>query len=132
MKELLKRFNISDVHVAGYHPQSYRLVDRGHQTIVNALAKLTAPSGKLGNCPAHFATVSRADRITVGKSMGMTPYRVVFGQECLLPVEIAIESWRVLDSFHVETAGNKREELMALRARDLERRPEVIEKAAQV
>ena len=131
MKELLERFNVGNVQVAAYHPQSNRLVERGHQHIVDALAKLTAPSGRPGNCPAHPAAVSWADRITGRKSTGMTPYRVLFGQECLLPVEIAMESWRVVDWLHVERAGNKRAQLLALRARQLERRPEDIEKAAE-
>ena len=130
-KELFERFNVRNVQVAAYHPQSNGLVERGHQNIVDALAKLTAPSGKPGNWPAHLAAVSWADRITVRKSTGMTPYRVVFGQECLLPVEIAMESWRVVDWLRVERAGNKRAELLALRARQLERRPEDIEKAAE-
>ena len=61
----------------------------------------------------------------------MTPYQVVLGQECLLPVEIAMETWRVVDWLRVERAGNKRAELLALRAWQLERRPEDIEKAAE-
>ena len=73
-KELLERFNVRNVQVAAYHPQSNRLVERGHQNIVDALAKLTAPSGKTGNWPAQLAAVSWADRITVRKSKGMTPY----------------------------------------------------------
>ena len=92
-KELLERFNVRNVQVAAYHPQSNGLVERGHHNILDAPVKLTAPSGKPGNWPAHLAAVSWADRITVRKSTGMTPYRVVFGQECLLPVEIAMESW---------------------------------------
>ena len=131
-KELLERFNVRNVQVAAYHPQSNALVERGHQSIVDALAKLMAPWGKPGNWPAHLAAVSWADRITVRKYTGMTPYRVVFGQECLLPVEIAMESWRVVDWLRVERAGNKRAELLALCARQLERRPEDIEKAAEV
>ena len=91
-KELFERFNVRSVQVAAYHPQSNGLVERGHQNIVDVLAKLTAPSGKPGNWPAHLAAVSWVDRITVRKSTGMTPYRVVFGQECFLPVEIAMES----------------------------------------
>ena len=74
MKELLKRFNVRNVQVAAYHLQSNGLVERGHQNIVNALAKLTAPSGKRGNWPAHIAAVSWEDRITVLISMGVTPY----------------------------------------------------------
>ena len=41
-----------------------------------------------------------------------------------------MESWRVVDWLRVERAGNKRAELLALGARQLERRPEDIEKAA--
>ena len=130
-KELCERFNVRNVQVAAYHPQSNGQVQRGHQNIVDALAKLTAPSGKPANWPAHPAAVSWADRITVRKSTGMTPYRVVFGQECLLPVEIAMESWRVVDWLRMERAENKRAELLALRARQLERRPEDIEKAVE-
>ena len=130
-KELLKTFNVRNVQVAAYHPQSKGLVERRDQNIVDAQAKLTAPSGKPGNWPAHLAAISWADRITVRKSTGMTPYRVVFGQECLLQVDIAMESWRVVDRLRVERAGNKTAELLALRTRQLERRPEDSEKAAE-
>ena len=128
-KELLERLNVQNVQVAAYHQQSNGLVERGHQNIVDTLAKLRAPSGKPGNWPANLASVSWADRIMVFSSMGMTPYRVVFGQECLLPVEIAMESWLVVDCLRVERAGNRRVELLALRTRQLEKRPEDIEKA---
>ena len=42
-----------------------------------------------------------------------------------------MESWCVVDCWRVERAGNKRAELLALRTRQLERRPENIEKAAE-
>ena len=42
-----------------------------------------------------------------------------------------MESWCVVDWLRVERVGNKRVELLALRARQLERRPEDIEKAAE-
>ena len=56
-KELLERFKVRNVQVVAYHPQLNGLVERGHQNIVDALAKLMAPSGKLGIWPAHLATV---------------------------------------------------------------------------
>ena len=116
-KELLERFSVRNVQVAAYHPQSNGQVERGHQNIVDVLVNLMAPSGKPGNWPSHLAAVSWADRITVRKSTGMTPYRVVFGQECFLPVEIAMEIWRAVDSLRVERGRNKRAQLLALRAR---------------
>ena len=64
-KELLERYNVKNVQVAPYHPQSNGLVERGHQNIVDALAKLTAPSGRPGSWPTHLAAISWADHITI-------------------------------------------------------------------
>ena len=106
-------------------------IEWAHHNIVDTLAKLTVPSAKPGNWTVQLTTVSWADQIMDRKSTGMTPYRVVFGQECLLLVEIAMESWRLVDWLPVERAGNKRAELLALHARQLERRPKDIEQAAE-
>ena len=87
-------------------------------------------SGKTGNWVRHLAGVMWADRITVQRSTGVSPYRLAFGQECLLPVDLAEETWGVLDWKAVERAENGRAELLALRVRQLERREEDLETAA--
>jgi hypothetical protein len=61
----------------------------------------------------------------------MTPFRLVFAQECLLPVELSLESWRVLEREKMETAEKPRAQLLALRARPLERRQEDLAEAAK-
>ena len=38
-QDLLKKYGIHGVYIAPYHPESNGLVERGHQTIVNAIAK---------------------------------------------------------------------------------------------
>ena len=130
-KELLERYNVRKVQVAADHPQLNGVVERGHQNIVKALAKLTAPAATTGNWPQHLAAVSWADHITVRKSTGMTPFRVVFGQQCVLPVEMAVESWQVVEWRCVARAANPRAELLVLRARQLERWPQDLERAAE-
>src|SRR5205807_8510275 len=70
------------------------------------------------------------DRINVWRSTGVSPYRLAFGQECLLPVDLAEETWGVLNWKVVERAENGRAELLALRARQLERREEDLETTA--
>ena len=70
--------------------------------------------------------------MTVRKLTGMTPYRVIFGQECLHPVEIMMESTRVVDWLQVEREGNRTEELLGIRTGQLERRPKDIDKAVEV
>ena len=49
-KGLLERFNVWILQAAAYHPQSNGLVERGHQNMVDALAKLTAPSANSRVC----------------------------------------------------------------------------------
>ena len=39
-RELMQRYNTCNVPIAAYHPQSNGLIERGHQPIIDALAKL--------------------------------------------------------------------------------------------
>lgn len=106
-------------------------MERGHQTIVDTLAKLTAPEGRISGWVDHLAAVAWADHITVRRSTGVTPFRLVFAQECLLPVDLALETWRIVDWESIADAENPRAELLALQARQLEQRPEDLAAAAE-
>ena len=64
---------IRNVCIASYHPQSNAVVERGHQQIVDGLAKLGAKWVK------NLPLVVCADRITIRVSTGFTRYRLVFG-----------------------------------------------------
>ena len=73
-----------------------------------------------------------ANRITVRRSTGKTPYRVAFGQDCLLPIDVKEGTWAVMDWRSIETSENPTAELLAVRARQLERKEEDLEEAAQI
>jgi hypothetical protein len=57
---------------------------------------------------------------------------MVFGQECLLPVELSSESWRILERESVEASANPRAQLITLQACQLERRPEDLAVVAEM
>ena len=40
VRELMQQYNICNVPIVAYHPQSSGLIERGHQQIIDALAKL--------------------------------------------------------------------------------------------
>ena len=73
-----------------------------------------------------------ADRITVRRSTGKTPYRVAFGQDCLLPIDVEEGTGAVMDRKSIETSENTTAELLAVRARKLEHRAGDLEEAAQI
>ena len=73
----------------------------------------------------NLHTVLWADRTTVRASTGMTPYEVEYGQRPLLPIELEIPTWSVMNWDEVRTQAD----LVAMRARVLERREEDLEEA---
>ena len=88
------------------------MVERGHQQIVDGLVKLGH------KCVKNLPLVLWADRITTRASTGFTPYRLVFGQDCILPIELIAASWATVNWNRIKT----RAELLAARAKQLERK----------
>ena len=91
VRELMKRHNTRNVPIAAYHPQSNGLIERGYQPIIDALAKLGPHWVK------HLPAVLWADRITTRRSTGFTPYKLVFGQDCVSPVETEAMTWAMVN-----------------------------------
>ena len=63
-QELIKRYRIKNVRIASYHSQANGRVERGHQPVLNALAKLGKKWVK------NLPLVVWADRITTHASTG--------------------------------------------------------------
>jgi hypothetical protein len=117
---LLQQYGVHRVQASTHHPESMGFIERGHQPVKNALAKLP------GNWVDNLSAVLLADRITVKRTTGMTPYRLVTGQNPILPIDMVLPSWRVLPWANVSTT----EELLALRAQQLDIRNVEVEEAA--
>lgn len=122
VEDLAARYGIKRVLVS-YHPQANTMVERGHKPVVDALAKMT--DGGLGNWVQNLAAVLWADRSTVKSTTGLSPYYVLCGSEPVLPIELEIPTWRILPWNEVHTT----EELLAMRARQIQRRDEDLEEA---
>ena len=68
-----------------------------------------------------------ADRTTHSSVTGYMPAEQMFGQKPIMPMERTISSWATVN-WRDEMS---REELLAARIRQLERRPEDVEQAAE-
>ena len=67
-----------------------------------------------------------ADRTTVRKSTGIAPFRLEYGYDAVLPIEMDFPTWHILEWEGVRTTGD----LLSMRARQLERRDEDLKEAA--
>ena len=90
-RELMQRYNTHNVPIAAYHPQSNGLIERGHQQIIDALAKLGP------KWVQRLPAVLWVDRVTTWRSTGFAPYKLVFSQDCVLPVELHTTTWAIVD-----------------------------------
>jgi len=89
-KDLLEHYGIKRTVVSAFHPQANGLVERGHDSIINSLSKYCSKSPT--DWVKYLPLALWADRISVRRSTGYSAFELVYGQDCLLPVDFALES----------------------------------------
>lgn len=114
--ELLELHGVKRIPISAYHPQSNGLVERGHGPIVDSLSKYC--QGFPEQWPQYLSLALWADRIAVRRTTGYSAFRLMYGQECVLPVEMSEASWSTVNWFQVRT----REDLIIARMTQLDER----------
>jgi len=122
---LMKRMNIPHIRITLYNHHANGVVERGHFIIRKALVK--ACKGQITDWPKKLPEIMFADRITVSRVTGYSPFQLLHATEPLLPLDIA-EATFLVEEFRT---GLKTEELLELRARQLSKHPEDLKRAAE-
>jgi hypothetical protein len=129
--KFLENRGVKKVTISAYHPGSNGAVERAMRTLKDALSKMTggyptdSTAGPMNRWRPHFHAALMADRVTVNASTGLSPYYFLFGTHAVLPVELEVPTWSTLPW---ETVQN-RADLLAMRARQIERRETDVEEA---
>ena len=118
---LAQRWGMRKVTTSAQNPQANGFVEAGHIPIVKGLAKLK------GSWVDNLHTVLLADRISVHEPTGYPPMQLMTGQNPILPIEMEIPTWQVLPWGRIKS----REELLAMRAAQLDIRDENIIEARE-
>ena len=91
MEYLAKQYNIKHIQISGYNSQANGLVERSHFDVCQALFK--ACDGDQGKWSSSAYSVFWAERVTVQRRMGCSPYFATTGTHPLLPFDIAEASY---------------------------------------
>ena len=88
---LSKKYHINHIRISGYNSRANGIVERSHFDVRQALYK--AAGGDQSKWSSVAYSVFWADRITVRKRMGCSPYFAVTGTHPLLPFDITEASY---------------------------------------
>ena len=122
-RELLRKYGIKQITISPYNSQANGVVERGHYNIREALVKLCR--NDIAQWPSMVAAACYADRITVRRATGFSPFYLLHGVHPFLPCDLADATFMVTDF----KPGMTDEELLKARTRQLLRLPQDVEKA---
>jgi len=117
---LEEKYGIKGIQISAYNSRANGKIERPHWDVRQALWK--ACSGETHKWFWYFALVMWADRITVRKRLGCSPYFITTASHPMLPLDIVESTWLVdLPNRKLSTA-----ELIGYRAKALAKHKDLV------
>ena len=101
MIEFCHKYHITLGHSTTYYPQGNGLVESSNNSLVNIIKKLLEDNKKTWN--KKLVNASSADRLTTKKSIGTSPYQLVYGMDVVFPSSLGVPAMKMIQELQVET-----------------------------
>ncbi len=123
--ELMDKYGIPHIQISAYNSKANGVVERGHFIIREAIVKTC--NGKVSQWPDKVQLAFFTDRVTISRSTGYSPFYLLHGSDPVLPFDLTEATFLVV-GFQDQMEDS---DLLALRIRQLEKRDQDLQSAAQ-
>lgn len=123
---LVQKYHVHHIKISPYNSRASGPIERRHYDVREAVIK--AAEGDESKWPEVAASVFWAERVTIQKSIGYSPYYMAHGVEPLLPFDLA-------EATYLAPAFNRilsTEDLIAERAKMLMKRPADLQRVREL
>ena len=100
MIEFFHKYHITLGHSTAYYPQVNGLAESSNKSLVNIIKKLLEDNKKTWN--KKLVNALWADRLTTKKSIGTSPYQLVYGMDVVFPSSLGIQVMKIIQELQVE------------------------------
>lgn len=100
MINLCHKYRITLGHSTTYYPQGNGLAESSNKSLINIIKKVLEENKK--NWHKKLVNALWADRLSSKRSIGMSPYDLVYGVEARFPSSLGIPTIKLLQEIQVE------------------------------
>jgi hypothetical protein len=83
-----EQFQISLIHSTPYYPQGNGLAESSNKSLIKIIKRLLEDNKRAWDSKLKFSLW--ADRVTTKKSLGTSPFQLVYGAEAVFPTQLAL------------------------------------------
>jgi len=94
--EMCDSMGIKLVHSTSYYPQGNGLVESSNKSLIKIIKKLLEDNKK--NWDAKLKYALRVDRVTIKKSIGSAPFKLIYGTDAIFPIQLTLPVAKLLQT----------------------------------